>query len=89
LFDLQPHLPWQNATRNLSPNRIRNAVSALRETLAQMHEDGGGVSFGTCAGCVHSRRLSQRISQCSLMGDRLTGPELKRICRLYAAKAES
>ena len=29
LNDMQPQLAWQQATRNISPNRIRNAVSAL------------------------------------------------------------
>ena len=33
LYEAQPALAWQNATRNISPNRIRNAVSALREAL--------------------------------------------------------
>src|SRR3954452_10471136 len=28
LTEAQPALPWQNATRNISPNRIRNATSA-------------------------------------------------------------
>ena len=34
LYESQPALAWQNATRNISPNRIRNAVSALREAEA-------------------------------------------------------
>ena len=33
LAEAQPALAWQNATRNISPNRIRNATSALREAL--------------------------------------------------------
>src|SRR5213592_2984866 len=42
LSDSQPTLAWQNATRNISPNRIRNAVSALREALVTMQEDNEG-----------------------------------------------
>jgi MarR family transcriptional regulator, negative regulator of the multidrug operon emrRAB len=86
LFDAQPTLPWQNATRNVSPNRIRNAVSALREALVQIREDSGATSFGYCSTCQHCRRLSARAHQCSLMGDRLSGPELRKICWLHAPK---
>ena len=86
LYDQQPHLAWQNATRNISPNRIRNAVSALRETLQQWQEDSEKGAFGTCATCTHCRRLSQRVNQCALMGDRLPGPELKKLCWLYEAR---
>lgn len=86
LFEAQPFLSWQNATRNLSPNRVRNAVSALRETLEQLQEDTDGVLFGTCPSCAHFRRLSQRVNQCSLMGDRLAGPETRKLCRLYEGK---
>src|SRR5258708_20339693 len=33
LYESQPSLPCQNATRNISPNRIRNPVSPLPEPL--------------------------------------------------------
>ncbi len=39
--------------RNISPNRIRNATSALRETLATFQEDNEGAMFGECTDCTH------------------------------------
>ena len=88
LYDSQPTLAWQNATRNISPNRIRNATSALREALATLQEDNEGSPFGECNSCSHCQKLSQRISRCGLMGDRLSGPETRRICWLFEAKRE-
>ena len=88
LYESQPTLAWQNATRNISPNRIRNATSALREALATLQDDNEGAMFGECPDCAHAQRLSQRIARCGLMGDRLSGPETRRICRLYEAKRD-
>jgi hypothetical protein len=59
LYESQPTLAWQNATRNISPNRIRNAVSALREALVTLQEDNEGAMFGSCQGCSWSQKLSQ------------------------------
>jgi MarR family transcriptional regulator, negative regulator of the multidrug operon emrRAB len=87
MYETQPYLAWSNATRNISPNRIRNAVSALRETLSQLHEDVGRRPFGNCTTCTNCRKLSQRVYQCTLMGDRLATPDLKRICWLYEPRA--
>jgi DNA-binding MarR family transcriptional regulator len=86
LTESQPQLAWQHATRNISPNRIRNAVSALRETLATFQTDNEGQPFGTCHGCRHFERLSARAYRCGLMGDRLSGPEARKICWLFAEK---
>jgi len=86
LTDNQPTLAWQNATRNISPNRIRNAVSALREALTQLQEDNEGATFGVCHNCSWCQKLSQRIYRCGRMGDRLSGPETRRICRIYEAR---
>jgi DNA-binding MarR family transcriptional regulator len=83
LYESQPTLAWQNATRNISPNRIRNAVSALRETLTQLQEDNEGSNFGTCHSCSWCQKLSQRISRCGQMGDRLSGPETRKLCWVY------
>jgi DNA-binding MarR family transcriptional regulator len=88
LYETQPALPWQNATRNISPNRIRNAVSALREALMTLQEDNEGSTFGVCQSCTWCQKLSQRIYRCGRMGDRLSGPETRRICRIYEAKVE-
>jgi DNA-binding MarR family transcriptional regulator len=86
LYESQPALAWQNATRNISPNRIRNAVSALREALETLQEDNEGSMFGDCQSCVWCQKLSQRIYRCGRMGDRISGPETRRICRIYEAK---
>jgi DNA-binding MarR family transcriptional regulator len=86
LYEAQPTLAWQNATRNISPNRIRNAVSALREALMTLQEDNEGAPFGVCHSCSWCQKLSQRIYRCGRMGDRLSGPETRNICRIYEAK---
>ncbi len=88
LAESQPALAWQNATRNISPNRIRNATSALREALATLQEDNEGTVFGNCGSCSWCQKLSQRIYRCGRMGDRLSGPETRKICRIYQAKVD-
>jgi len=88
LYESQPALPWQNATRNISPNRIRNAVSALRETLNQLQDDNDGAHFGACNDCTWCQKVSQRNFKCGLMGERLSGPETRKICWHYEVKKE-
>ena len=88
LYESQPALAWQNATRNISPNRIRNAVSALREALVTLQEDNEGTVFGECTSCAHCQKLSQRVYRCGQMGDRLSAPETRKLCRIYQAKAD-
>jgi len=88
LHENQPTLAWQNATRNISPNRIRNAVSALRESLMTMQEDNEGSAFGICHNCSWCQKLSQRIYRCGQMGDRLSGPETRKICWIFQAKTD-
>jgi MarR family transcriptional regulator, negative regulator of the multidrug operon emrRAB len=83
IYDSQPQNGWQQATRNISPNRIRNAVSALRETLSTFQQDNEGSPFGTCASCQHFEKLSARAYRCGVMGDRLSGPETRKICWLF------
>ncbi|MEI6737011.1 MAG: MarR family transcriptional regulator [Pseudomonadota bacterium] len=89
LNDAQPQLAWIHATRDISPNRIRNAVSALRETLTTFQADNEGQPFGTCPSCRHFERLSARAYRCGLMGDRLSGPETRKICWIYEMKGGS
>jgi len=88
LVEAQPALPWQNATRNISPNRIRNATSALREALVTLQEDNEGAVFGVCSNCSFCQKLSQRIYRCGQMGDRLSGPETRKLCRIYQPKVD-
>lgn len=88
LAESQPALAWQNATRNISPNRIRNATSALREALVTLQVDNEGTVFGECNTCSWCQKLSQRIYRCGRMGDRLSGPETRKICRIYEAKVD-
>ena len=45
--------------------------------------------FGECTDCTHCQKLSQRIFRCGLKGDRLSGPETRRLCWLFEAKRES
>ena len=89
LYDAQPQLAWLDATRDISPNRIRNAVSALREALTTFQADNDGRPFGSCASCRHFERLSARAYRCGLMGDRITGPEARKICWLYEMKGSA
>ncbi len=88
LAEIQPALAWQNATRNISPNRIRNATSALREALMTLQQDNEGGSFGMCHNCTWHQKLSQRIYRCGRMGDRLSGPETRKLCRVYEPRTE-
>ena len=88
LADSQPALAWQNATRNISPNRIRNATSALREALVTLQLDNEGAVFGECSTCTWCQKLSQRVYRCGQMGDRLSGPETRKLCRIYEAKVD-
>ena len=88
LYESQPTLAWTNATRNISPNRIRNATSALREALVTLQEDNEGTVFGVCSNCAFCQKLSQRIYRCGQMGDRLSGPETRKLCRVYQPKVD-
>ena len=82
----QPAAIWQEATREISANRIRNGVSALRETMFMMLLDTGGRTFGVCHTCMYCQKQSQRIFRCGLFGDRLSGPETRKICHEHAPK---
>ena len=87
LNDAQPAALWQMATRNISANRIRNSVSALRETLYILQTSNSGRTFGVCHTCTYCQRKSQRIHHCALFGERLSGPETRKICREHTPKA--
>jgi MarR family transcriptional regulator, negative regulator of the multidrug operon emrRAB len=85
LTDLQPAGVWQMATRNISANRVRNSVSALRETLYALQ--AGGRTFGVCNTCIYCQRRSQRTHHCAMFAERLSGPETRMICREHVPKS--
>ena len=87
IAEAQMGAQWEEATREISANRIRNGVSALRETLFMMQLDNGGRTFGVCHTCAYLQRESQRVYRCGLMGDRLSGPETRKICREHSPKS--
>ena len=75
---------WQAATTSVSPARVTTTVSVLLETLRNLQTMHGERPFGVCNTCVHLQRESARIHHCGLMGDRLSVPETRQICRLHA-----
>lgn len=85
--EMQPAGAWQSATRNISANRIRNSVSALRETLYMIQSQNSGRTFGVCSTCAYCQRRSQRSHHCSLFAERLSGPETRKICREHTPKS--
>ena len=56
--------------------------------LATLLEDNEGALFGDCTTCAPCPKLSQRISRCGLMGDRLSGPETRRLCWLFEPRGD-
>src|SRR5258708_15473247 len=64
LYESQPALAWPDATRNISPNRIRNAGSAPREALQALQEGNEGRQFGDSQTCGSCQKLSPRIYPC-------------------------
>lgn len=89
LEEMQPASMWQSATRNISANRIRNGVSALRETLYMLQNHNGARTFGICNTCIYCQRKSQRTHHCALFAERLSGPETRLVCREHVPKSAS
>jgi MarR family transcriptional regulator, negative regulator of the multidrug operon emrRAB len=87
LEEMQPASMWQSATRNISANRIRNGVSALRETLYMLQSHNGARTFGVCNTCIYCQRKSQRTHHCALFAERLSGPETRLVCREHVPKS--
>ena len=87
LEEMQPASMWQSATRNISANRIRNGVSALRETLYMLQNHNGARTFGVCNTCIYCQRKSQRTHHCALFAERLSGPETRLVCREHVPKS--
>ena len=89
LEEMQPASLWQSATRNISANRIRNGVAALRETLYMLQNHNGARTFGVCNTCIYCKRKSQRTHHCALFAERLSGPETRLVCREHVPKSAS
>ncbi len=85
LAQIQPGSQWQEATKEISANRIRNSVSALRESLYMLQIENGGRTFGACSGCVHYQKQG-RITRCDLMGERLSAIDIRKLCREHSPK---
>lgn len=84
LSEAQPTMFWLQATRNISANRIRNGVSALRETLGEIQATNGARTFGVCGTCAYCQRKSQRVYHCGWFGERLSVPDMGKICREHS-----
>ncbi len=89
LGEANPAGLWQMATREISANRVRYSVSVLRTILYELQNFSGGPSFGVCNTCVYCQRKSQRIHHCTWFGERLSGPETRKICREQVPKTGS
>ena len=89
LSETNPAGLWQTATREISANRVRYSVSVLRTILYEIQNFSGGPAFGVCNTCVYCQRKSQRIHHCTWFGERLSGPETRKICREQVPKTGS
>ena len=81
------HELWRNSTRDLSANRIRTVVSALRDTLFRIQDQAGGSNFGTCETCIHWSRRSARAYHCEWYGERLSMAESRELCRTHVPRS--
>lgn len=86
--EAQPALFWLDATRNLSANRIRSGVSALRDTLAELQGNSGARTFGLCQTCAYCQRKSQRIYHCAWYGERLSIQDMRKLCREHTREVD-
>lgn len=75
---------WRDAVRTASPARVTSAMIVLRQVLAQVQSQSGKRSFGVCATCRHNQRLGPRSYFCGLMQEKLSSPEVRRICREHS-----
>jgi hypothetical protein len=75
---------WRDIVQNASAARVTSAVVVLRQVLAQVQAQSGKRSFGVCATCRHNERVGPRSYFCSLMQQKLSSPEVRRICREHA-----
>ncbi|KXW55992.1 MarR family winged helix-turn-helix transcriptional regulator [Ferrovum sp. PN-J185] len=89
LDETNPAGLWQSGAREISAHRIRYCVTVLRTILFEMQSINGGTPFGVCNNCIYYQRKSQRIHHCAWFGERLSGPETRKICREQAPKSSS
>ncbi|HMA11072.1 MAG TPA: MarR family winged helix-turn-helix transcriptional regulator, partial [Steroidobacteraceae bacterium] len=75
---------WRDIVQTASPARVTSAVLVLRQVLAQVQAQSGKRSFGTCATCRHNQRLGPRSYYCALLQEKLSSPEVRRICREHS-----
>jgi DNA-binding MarR family transcriptional regulator len=75
---------WRDAVRTASPARVTSAMIVLRQVLAQVQSQSGKRSFGVCSTCRHNQRLGPRSYFCGLMQEKLSSPEVRRICREHS-----
>jgi hypothetical protein len=60
---------------------VTSAVVVLRQVLAQVQAQSGKRTFGVCATCHYNQRIGPRSYFCGLMQEKLSSPEVRRICR--------
>jgi DNA-binding MarR family transcriptional regulator len=77
---------WREAVRTASPARVTSAMVVLRQVLAEVQSQSGKRSFGVCSTCRHNQRLGPRSYFCGLMQEKLSSPEVRRICREHTLK---
>jgi DNA-binding MarR family transcriptional regulator len=75
---------WRDIVQTASPARVTSAMVVLRQVLAQVQTQSGKRSFGVCATCRYNQRLGPRSYFCALMQEKLSSPEVRRICREHA-----
>lgn len=76
---------WRDVVHNASPARVTSAVVVLRQVLAQAQLRSDKRSFGVCSTCRYNRRLGPRSYFCELKREKLSSPDIRRICREHAA----
>ncbi len=89
LREANPTGLWNQATRDMSANRIRDSVSLLRSILHTVQGQSGKPLFGVCGACAYCQKKSQRITHCTWFGERLSIPETRKICREQTPKTSA
>ena len=80
---------WRDIVQTASPARVTSALVVLRQILTQVQAQSGKRSFGVCATCRHNQRLGPRSYFCGLMQEKLSSPEVRRICREHTPPAST